>query len=127
MSRYGRRSRFESSSRRLRTKRTPESSSSRTALADWNGILITPASLRFERHHAGVPEIDPDEQSLLIHGMVDRPLVFSMEKLKRLPSVLRIRFRECAGNGGSQWGPRTAPDDYMHCGPPHFSEAAAGR
>jgi sulfane dehydrogenase subunit SoxC len=31
---------------------------------------ITPADLHFERHHGGVPEIDPTAYSLLIHGMV---------------------------------------------------------
>ena len=58
-----------------------------------------------------MPEIDPDEHRLLIHGMVDRPLVFTMAELKRLPSVSRICFIECAGNGRSEWGPRTATDD----------------
>ena len=40
----------------------------------------------------------PGEHRLLIHGMVDRPLIFTMEELKRLPSVSRIHFLECAGN-----------------------------
>lgn len=109
VSRYGRRSQFEKARRHLRTTRTPESSSSRTPLADSRGIL-TPSSLHFERHHAGVPTIDPDEHRLLVHGMVDRPLVFTVADLKRLPSVSRVCFIECAGNGGSEWGPRTAPD-----------------
>ncbi len=34
----------------------------------------------------------------MIHGMVDNPLVFTMEELKRLPSVTRMHFIECAGN-----------------------------
>ena len=34
----------------------------------------------------------------MIHGMVDRPLTFTMEDLKRLPSVTRPHFIECAGN-----------------------------
>ena len=109
VSRYGRRSEFEKAIRHLRTTRTPESSSSRTPLADSSGIL-TPSSLHFERHHAGVPAIDPDEHRLLIHGMVDRPLVYSVAELKRLPSVSRVCFIECAGNGGSEWGPPMGPD-----------------
>lgn len=109
VSRYGSRSAFETASRHLRTTRTPESSSSRTPLGDSRGI-ITPSSLHFERHHSGVPAIDPGEHRLLIHGMVDRPLVYTIAELKRLPSVSHVYFIECAGNGGSEWGPRTAPD-----------------
>ena len=59
---------------------------------------ITPADLHFERHHGGVPEIDPKTYSLLIHGMVERPTVFTLADLKRFPSVSRICFLECSGN-----------------------------
>jgi sulfane dehydrogenase subunit SoxC len=61
---------------------------------------ITPSSLHFIGTHRGsiVPDIDPKEHRLLIHGMVDRPLEFSMEELKRFPSVSRPHFLECAGN-----------------------------
>jgi hypothetical protein len=38
--------------------RGPEQTSSLTPLADAYGI-ITPSSLHFERHHSGVPKIDP--------------------------------------------------------------------
>ena len=107
--RYGRRSPREAAARHLRTTRTPESSSSRTPLGDSRGIL-TPSALHFERHHAGVPSIDPDDHRLLIHGLVERPLILTVAELKRLPSVSSIHFIECAGNGGSEWGPRTAPD-----------------
>ena len=37
----------------------------------------------------------------MIHGLVDRPLTFSMDDLKRLPSVTRLHFIECAGNRAS--------------------------
>ena len=76
----------------------PESSVSFTPLQDLYGI-ITPNGLHFERHHAGIPNIDPAEHLLVIHGMVDRPLKFTLEDLKRYPSVSRIHFIECAGNG----------------------------
>src|SRR2546425_1179137 len=61
---------------------------------------ITPSSLHYVAAHRGfyVPDIDPKEHRLMIHGMVDRPLVFTMEELKRLPSVTRIHFLECIGN-----------------------------
>ena len=61
---------------------------------------ITPSSLHYVATHRGafVPDIDPKEHRLMIHGMVDRPLVFTMDDLKRLPFVTRQHFIECAGN-----------------------------
>ncbi len=61
---------------------------------------ITPSSLHFIGTHRGsiVPDIDPRDYRLLIHGMVDRPLEFTLEDLKRFPSVSRVHFIECAGN-----------------------------
>src|SRR5690349_2323796 len=84
---YGSRSRFEKASRYFNqnTKVPLEEASSRTPLHDTYGI-ITPSSLHFERHHSGVPEIDPATHTLTIHGMVDRPLVFTMDELRRMPS-----------------------------------------
>src|SRR5438046_7879222 len=84
---YGARSRFEQTSRYFtqNTKVPLEEASSRAPLHDTYGI-ITPSSLHFERHHSGVPEIDPATHTLTIHGMVDRPLVFTVAELKRLPS-----------------------------------------
>ena len=66
---------------------------------------ITPADLHFERHHGGVPEIDPKTYSLLIHGMVERPMVFTLADLKRFPAVSRVHFLECSGNFGGRTGP----------------------
>jgi len=63
---------------------------------------ITPADLHFERHHAGVPEIDPKTYSLLIHGMVERSMVFTLADLKRFPAVSRVHFLECSGNFGGR-------------------------
>jgi sulfane dehydrogenase subunit SoxC len=73
--------------------------SSLTPLQDLDGI-ITPADLHFERHHGGVPAIDPKQYSLLIHGMVERPLVFTLDDLRRFPGKSIIRAMECSGNGG---------------------------
>lgn len=60
---------------------------------------ITPSDLVFERHHAGVAMIDPRRYKLLVHGLVDRPMVFTLEDLQRFPSVSRVHFLECSGNG----------------------------
>src|SRR5712671_1646224 len=69
-----------------------------TPLQDYAGI-ITPASLHFvQQHSSHFPEIDAQQHRLTIHGLVDRPLSFSMDDLKRLPSVSRVHFVECQGN-----------------------------
>jgi sulfane dehydrogenase subunit SoxC len=61
--------------------------------------IITPAQLHFMAAHGHTPpDIDPKEHRLMIHGMVDRPLIFTLDDLKRLPSVSRVHFVECAGN-----------------------------
>lgn len=65
--------------------------------------IITPSALHFERHHNGVPAINPDRHRLLIHGLVDRPLILSMSDLMRFPSVTRTLFIECSGNSGKEW------------------------
>ena len=74
------------------------SGSSMTPLHLLSGT-ITPSDLVFERHHAGVALIDPARYRLLVHGLVDRPMVFTLEDLRRLPSVSRTVFLECSGNG----------------------------
>jgi sulfane dehydrogenase subunit SoxC len=64
---------------------------------------ITPTDLHYERSHSGVPDIDPAQHRLLIHGLVQKPLVFSVDDLKRMPSVTRVVFIECTGNGWENW------------------------
>ena len=83
--------------------------SSRTPIEQLQGI-ITPADLHFERHHAGVPAIDPDGYELLLHGMVDRPMRFTLDDLKRFPAESRLCFVECSGNGGAAYNPNAAPE-----------------
>jgi sulfane dehydrogenase subunit SoxC len=83
-------------------RRTPSATSSQTPLDLLNGI-ITPSDVHYERHHGGVPLIDPNRYTLTLHGMVDRPTVFNLEDLKRFPSLSRIMFLECSGNSGAGW------------------------
>jgi len=77
--------------------KAPSDISSRTPLQDLFGT-ITPSDLHFERNHNGVPAIDPAKYELVLHGMVDKPMVFTLADLKRFPSVSRIAFLECSGN-----------------------------
>ena len=79
-----------------------------TPLQDLYGT-ITPADLHFERHHAGIPTIDPARYELLIHGMVERPMKFSLAELKRFPATTRICFIECSGNLPLRGSARTTP------------------
>ncbi len=99
---YGARSRFEKAVRFFRPTTIPEEASSRTPLQDSYGI-VTPSALHYERHHGGVPDLDPATHTLTIHGLVSRPTVFSVADIKRLPSVSRIMFLECSGNSASEW------------------------
>ena len=85
---------------------TTGSGASRTPLESLEG-MITPSGLHFERHHSGVPDIDPGTHRLLVHGLVKRPLIFTVEALLRYPMVSRIHFLECSGN--SQLLYRPAP------------------
>jgi sulfane dehydrogenase subunit SoxC len=81
---------------------SPESSVNFTPLHELDGI-ITPSGLCFERHHSGVAEIDPSQHRLMINGLVERPLVFTMDDIKRMPRVNKIFFLECAANSGMEW------------------------
>jgi sulfane dehydrogenase subunit SoxC len=75
----------------------PQAGASSTPLQLLNGT-ITPNGLHFERHHSGIPEIDPSVHRLTIHGLVRQPLSFDYEALLRYPMVSRVLFLECSGN-----------------------------
>ena len=107
---YGERSPFEASMRRVRESRWDQAAGSQTPLQDLRGS-ITPSALHFERHHAGIPEIDPAQHRLLIDGLVERPLVFTMAEIERLPAVSRIYFLECSGNSRVKWSPAQPDTD----------------
>ena len=94
---------------------TTGAGASRTPLEALEGI-ITPSGLHFERHHNGVPTIDPAQHQLLIHGMVARPLIFTMATLSRYPMESRIHFLECSGNSGAMYG---ATPPAQTCGQTH--------
>ena len=98
---YGQPSRFESGLIRNVPKGLKQyiSASSRTPLQDLDGIL-TPNGLFYERHHGGIPDIDPAQHRLLVHGLVETPLVLTQDDIRRFPSESRIHFLECSGNPG---------------------------
>jgi len=104
---YGSPAKYESKVTRTLIRSLPGTTgtgASRTPLESLEG-MITPSGLHFERHHSGVPDIDPDKHRLLIHGMVKRPLIFSVDALLRYPMISRIHFIECAGNSQALYQP----------------------
>ena len=109
---YGQPSRFEGKVVRTwaapANPATPGIGSSRTPHHLLDGT-ITPSGLHYERSHSGVPDIDPEQHRLLIHGLVRQPLVFSLEDLSRYPRVSRIAFIECAGNSGALYTAQAQP------------------
>jgi sulfane dehydrogenase subunit SoxC len=96
---YGTPSPFEKNLVKNIPKDLPQylSASGRTPLQDLDGI-ITPNGLFYERHHGGVPTIDPAQHRLMLHGLVERPMIFTVDDIRRFPSVSRIHFLECSGN-----------------------------
>ena len=79
-----------------------ESSVNFSPLYDLDGF-VTPNGLHFERHHGGVAEIDPADYRLMINGLVERELVFTLDDLKRMPAESHFYFIECAANSGMEW------------------------
>ncbi len=77
-----------------------------TPIQDSCGI-ITPNGLFFNRCHGGTPTIDPNQHRLMIHGLLEKPIVLTMDELKKYPNVSRVHFIECPANGGPEWrGPQ---------------------
>jgi len=96
---YGVRSRFEKNVVRTLSnpKAEPRTQHARTPHHLLHGAT-TPNGLHFVISHAGDPDVDPDRHRLVIHGLVKRPLVFTLEALARYPMVSRVSFVECGGN-----------------------------
>lgn len=104
---YGTRSQFEKEIR-LKAENRPSDNTSWTftPLASMIGNL-TPSGLHFERHHGGIPTIDPSRHLLYIHGLVDVAKKFTISDLKNLPSITRRHFIECSGNTLGEWSKPT--------------------
>jgi len=69
--------------------------------------IITPNGLFFNRSHGGTAHVDPEKFRLMLHGLLEKPLVLTLKQLKRYPSISRIYFIECPANGSTGWrGPQ---------------------
>ena len=106
---YGQPSRFEAPVQRYVQKAfgdlAPGTGGARAPIERLEGV-ITPNGLHFDRSHNGAPDIDPAKHRLLIHGLVKKPLTFSIADLLRYPMVSRMHFIECSGNSGSNLAPQ---------------------
>jgi sulfane dehydrogenase subunit SoxC len=114
---YGVPSIYEADVRRLRVPwltADAMASVSFTPLAEIKGI-ISPNGLAFERNHGGMPTINPEQHRLMIHGLVEKPIILSMKDIQRFPSVSRIHFIECPANSAMEWkGPQVGRLQFTH-------------
>ena len=96
---YGSPSRFEKSVVRTLSNPNgePRTQHARTPHHLLNGTF-TPNGVHFVISHMGNPDIDPGKHRLVVHGLVKRPLVFTVDALARYPMVSRMTFLECGGN-----------------------------
>ena len=100
MSTYGAPSTAEANVVRQRIRSAPGttgSGASSTPLQHLRGT-ITPSGLHFERHHSGVPNLQPSTHTLTLSGAVRQSIQFTLEQLHRYPMVTRRYFLECSGN-----------------------------
>lgn len=70
---------------------------------------LTPAGLHFEVNHHGIPDIDPDQHQLVIHGMVRQAIKLNVNALENYPTETHQYFLECSGNSGRLWGAEPTP------------------
>jgi sulfane dehydrogenase subunit SoxC len=116
---YGQPSRFEQPVQRYLAKPygdlAPGSGVALSPIERLEGI-ITPSGLHNDRSHSGTPDIDPKEHQLLLHGLVQRPLKFSVDALLAYPMTSRIHFLECSGNSNRNLAPQPAqvPAGFLH-------------
>ena len=105
---YGDRSRFDTAVKQRAPTEMPEEWGGNFTPLDVTLGIITPSALHYEMCRGGVPEIDPKKHRLLIHGMVDRPLMLTLDEIKRLPSTSQVYFLEDEGNTRSERRPSQA-------------------
>ncbi|MDT0617754.1 sulfite dehydrogenase [Salinisphaera sp. P385] len=114
---YGQPSKYESNLVRRTSPGLAATDQANVAFSPLQGMfgIITASGLHFERHHQGWVDIDPAKHRLMINGLVDKPRVYTMDDLMRLPSVSRIHFVECGANSAMEWGNAAVPTvQYTH-------------
>jgi sulfane dehydrogenase subunit SoxC len=112
---YAKRSRYEDKVLRILSNPNgePRTQHARSPLQLLSGT-ITPNPLHFTILHTGIPDIDPDQHKLVIHGMVKQPLEFTLDKLLRYPMVTRTTFVECGGNSAPMFSNKPVQATLQH-------------
>ena len=83
------------------TDQPPEPPSKR-GLLDWNELdsFITPNDKFFNVSHYNKPEVDPETWRLEVSGLVENPLMLTIENIKTRPKQDVTFTLECSGNHG---------------------------
>ena len=114
---YGMPSQFERNVRRRQSPGLTQTAQASVSFAPLQSLfgIVTPSGLHFERHHQGWWDMDPAKHRFMINGLVNKPMVFTMDEIMRLPSVSRFHFIECGANTAVEWGNVAVPTvQYTH-------------
>ncbi len=114
---YGRPSKYEASIQRRQSPGLTQTTQASVSFAPLQSLfgIVTPSGLHFERHHQGWWDIDPANHRFMINGLVNKPKVFTLDEIMRLPSVSRFHFIECGANTAVEWGNVAVPTvQYTH-------------
>lgn len=103
---YGKPSQYEANVQRRQSPGLTQTKLASVSFAPLQSLFgsVTPSGLHFQRHHQGWWDIDPSKQRLMVNGLVKNPKVFTMDNIRRRPSVSRFHFIECGANTGMEWG-----------------------
>ena len=114
---YGKPSKYETNVLRRQSPGLTQTTQSSVSFAPLQSLfgIVTPSGLHFERHHQGWWDIDPSKHRFMINGLVQKPMVFTLDEIMRLPSVSRFHFIECGANTAVEWGNVAVPTvQYTH-------------
>jgi sulfane dehydrogenase subunit SoxC len=118
---YGKPSKYEANVQRRPSPGLTQTTQASVSFAPLQSLfgIVTPSGLHFERHHQGWWDIDPSKHRLMVNGsddsLLNKPLVFTVDEIMRLPSVSRFHFIECGANTGMEWGNVAVPTcQYTH-------------
>ncbi|NBX54678.1 MAG: sulfite dehydrogenase [Betaproteobacteria bacterium] len=114
---YGKPSRFEANVQRRQSPGLTQTTQASVSFAPLQSLfgIVTPSGLHFERHHQGWWDIDPSKHRFMVNGWVQKPLVFTVDEIMRLPSQSRFHFIECGANTAVEWAQVAVPTvQYTH-------------
>lgn len=67
---------------------------------------VTPTGLHFLLAHYDIPQIEADDWTLRVGGLVEQPLELSLSEVREMPAVTHTVTMECAGHGRVFLSPR---------------------